>query len=1631
MPKTVRARRSAKLRRGTIATTVVSCLVLAAGMQAPLALADGVTNLISNGDFDSGISPWQKQGTHLSLESSDDTAAGGKSMFVSNRQAHWNGPLVAINEALNHEGSYTLTGSAKNAGETEMTLVPAIGSGAWNLQNLSTAATILPPGEWTDFSLSFSPRDATDYSADMAYTNLGFVTTGSEAVGGFVNSFYLDDITLVDDNEIIDTRRLNEDNQVLWLNFEESLIDDSPAARNVSLWAGDESVVPTESYDLGVREGTSSFSFDGQTGIDLGTSADLQPEDLTVSFWFSPTQVMQGEQLFAWHKASWNTDGWYLGSPNDERPLELSVGASTGQPYKVSATGISRSEFFPVDEWTHVVVAYDSETKDVAIYRNGVRVETAIDYSISNDSPGTIVGEDASTKVIGFNGTIHKGSYLNGLLDDYRIYSEVANISDVVSIYGENRDDFDPVSVAQQDLDALGVPASASNDFALATLGKLGSEISWRSSGAGIEIVEGPLNAKVNRGTIDRKVVLTATAKYGDMLGVSKTFEVTIPATGEGPARVAMDPVNEIELDDSYMVNAEQNTIDYILSLSSAKFLYPFYKTAGLPTPTEDHYTSWESPNPGWRFTGHFFGHRLSALSKGYYGGITAEEQTKVIDELKIAVNGLKETQGVFASADPQNAGYLPAFPVNCLPTGCAAVTGGADNLLVPFYNLHKVEAGLIDVYTYMYDIDRDLALEALEVASDFGLFIKNWAERQSNPASILNTEYGGMNEALYNLYQITGDPDHKRAAEYFDEVSLFRDLAAGKDVLNGKHANTTIPKLIGAITRYRTFTERDDLAEQLTQEEKDELEMYRSAAENFWQIVVDHHTFANGGNSRGEHFREPDSLYTQGTTGDGQSNYLSNGTSEGCNEYNMLKLTRELFELTHDKKYADYYESTFINSVLSTQNPETGMMTYFQPMTVGYAKAFGTPEGEFWCDHGTNIESFTRLKDSIYFRAEGDVYINMFRSSVFEDREHGLQLSVVADVPYSPTVSIAVDALDGAIEPGTNLKLRIPDWVVGTPELTVNGETQDVEALTQDGYVVIPAVAGDQLTYTLNAEVTLHEDTENPNWVAFHYGPVLLAASVGPIGDNPTYKHNVNVTMSRKDQTLEDTLGVTDIAAWKAGVKDNIVRTDDAECVACEVAGAVSSKSSSLRFEVKNTESMYDNLVLEPYYSLYDARYGIYWTLEEAEVQSPEQEILKAKQALRDKELKVDEFFEFDDSNAEAGRGYKKNNSTTGTYNGRKYRDGSVKSTDTFFQWEIAVRPGVDNYLGVDYTGADSGRTFDVYVNDVLLKHETIADADGFYTQWDLIPAEILNDIEVNDSYRKGPDGEYLLDGAGNKIPAVTVRFQGDGTSFVGGVYGIRVQTAVEYSDVAKLTVLESSEGVITPTLEDGTTEYTLTVPEGTQETLLTLSPAVPSGLVYVNGTLIDDTEPFKVSFASDSGLIDVTTCAQDHQTCVAYQIIHMEETDPAVPAEKVAVLFSANGGVGQMRGIEAERGETVVLPENEFTRAGYSFVGWSTSADGKEEVLAAGARFMVPDEDNLTAVTLYAQWQQDQGSDLGEETPGEPGGKDDNPAGSGDSATDENLAKSGSTAAGLLVGAIALLVAGGAFIVIRRRYV
>ncbi len=1242
--------------------------------------------------------------------------------------------------------------------------------------------------------------------------------------------------------------------KILELKFDGDLKDSSPKAASISMQKGN------AAYGAGVVPGDAanrSFKLDGSNAIKLGTAAYLQPADLTASFWFKPNSAMTGEQVFTWSKTAYNSDGWYLTSESEGTPLALSIGPSGGQPYKV-AVDAPRSTFFPTDAWTHIAVTYDKATKAVTMFRNGVKLQSVVKNGVGGDATGVLGSESTSTKTIGYNGPQYNGAHANGLLDDYTLYDGVASIKDVVAIVSERNPAFDPTAVAKAEIDTISVPGAVGNSFSVPTVGTNGTELTWTSSDPSVVAINGG-EATVTRAASKQTVTLTVSGTYGGSAASTRTFPVEVLAEGIDSSLYLMEAgLSDVTVTDPYLVNAGSKTIDYLLSLDPEKFLYSWYVNAGLKPTTDSSYGGWEASS-GNRFQGHFFGHYITALSQSYATTEDATKKAALLAKLTAAVDGLKKVQDAYAAKDPTNAGYAAPFPVDYLPHG-------KDGLIVPFYNLHKVVAGLNDAHKYA---PKAVADKALAVNSAFGTWVTNWASRQSDPSGLLRTEYGGMNEALYVLYEQTGDPKHKRAAEYFDETALFENLAAGRDVLGGLHANTTIPKLTGALKRYQVFTDNPHLYAQLSDAEKGKLDMYRVAAEKFWQIVVDDHTYANGANSQSEHFHAPGTLFQVATNGS-TSGYGENSTAEGCNEYNMLKLTRALFQVSKDVKYADYYESTYINTILASQNPETGMVTYFQPMTAGYAKVFGKPLDEFWCDHGSGIESFTKLGDSFYFEESGAVYVTQFRSSEFRSSALNLKLTQTADVPNSETVTYAVAGLDGgALAEGASLKLRVPGWVKGAPTLTVNGAVQDVAALNQGGFLTVPVKVGDKLSYTLPAAVSVSADTENPNWVAFKYGPVLLATELNRSNVDATYQAGILVRMSVADKSVSNNVVVADSEAWKTDVEKNLVRLPN---------GKSANGLETMRFGMKNVDSAAAARVFEPFYSLYNARYGMYMTLIEPDSQAAQAQILRDKQQLRVAETTIDSLTSFDNNNSEAGKNYTFNNSTVGVHLGQAYRDAD-RSAGSFFQYEMAVDPSQPkNYLGARYFSGDVGRQFDIKINGQKLKTVVVnanAGRDQFYIEWDEIPAAAISSIAANDAYKRDKTGAYALDSKGDKIPIVTVRFEYNGSgSYVGGLFGLYTANSTTFSSDAGLSKLAFSAGTLSPTFAKATREYTLTVPNGTTSVDFDADPVTPSGLVKVGDILIDDTQSRTVKLADGDTTLALNALAQDHETQVAYTV-------------------------------------------------------------------------------------------------------------------------------------------------------------
>lgn len=480
--------------------------------------------------------------------------------------------------------------------------------------------------------------------------------------------------------------------------------------------------------------------------------------------------------------------------------------------------------------------------------------------------------------------------------------------------------------------------------------------------------------------------------------------------------------LDEVKGKDAYIENALEKELAYLKSFDADRLVAGFREVNKLRPKSEKY--------PGWEVTeirGHSLGHYLTAAAQGV--AQTGDAQLK--ENLDYIVAELAVSQ--------LNSGYLSAFP--------EVLFDNVENkkpCWVPWYTMDKIIAGLTSVYVLTGNE------QALQVVSRLGDWVYERTARwtKETQETVLAVEYGGMNETMYDLYRVTGKKEHALAAHKFDEMPLFEALFEGKDILNGKHANTTIPKFLGAIYRYTALGCRT------------EDEFYLEAVKKFWDIVVSNHTYITGGNSEWEHFGESRILDAERT----------NCNCETCNTYNMLKLSRELFCITGEKKYLDFYENTFVNAILSSQNPETGMTMYFQPMATGYFKVYSTPFDSFWCCTGTGMENFTKCNDSIYFHDEDVVYVSQYISSELNWKEKGFALVQESGLPEAGSSNFKI------VRGSAKLALRVPDWAAGEMTVTVNGQ----ERKQSGGFVVLEVAEQDEIRVEIPMEVRAYPLPDN-----------------------------------------------------------------------------------------------------------------------------------------------------------------------------------------------------------------------------------------------------------------------------------------------------------------------------------------------------------------------------------------------------------------------------------------------------------------------------------------------------------------------------------------------------------------------
>lgn len=713
-------------------------------------------------------------------------------------------------------------------------------------------------------------------------------------------------------------------------------------------------------------------------------------------------------------------------------------------------------------------------------------------------------------------------------------------------------------------------------------------------------------------------------------------------------------PLSSVQLLNSPFKDAQQTDLEYILQLDPDRLLAPFLKEAGIP-PKKENYGNWE--NTG--LDGHIGGHYLSALSNMY----AATGNKEVLRRLNYMIDWLDSCQR------KNGNGYVSGVPggkamwKEISEGKIKANSFSLNDKWVPLYNIHKLFAGLRDAYLIA---ENKKAKGILIRLSDWFIDLtKNLSADQIQ--QMLRSEQGGINEVFADVAAITGDNKYLVMAKKLSQKALLSPLLQEKDSLNGLHANTQIPKVIG----YERISEIDGDTS------------WANAAEFFWNTVVQHRTVSIGGNSVREHFNPATDFSSMIEDVQGP---------ETCNTYNMLRLTEKLFLSNPKSSYIDYYERAVYNHILSSQNPNGGFV-YFTPMRPQHYRVYSQPQQCFWCCVGSGMENHGKYGELIYAHTANDLFINLFMASRLDWKEKGISLIQQTKFPYQQTSTIKF-TIDQPKSFGVHV--RYPSWVKdGQMQITVNGRKLRT-AKDKNGFVIINRTwkTGDVISVYLPMQARIEYLPDGSPWASFVYGPIVLAAKT-----DTSNLVALKADGSRMGHVASGPLYPIDKAPMIVSSQNN---------PALQLKPV---KNKPLYFTAANLiyPSSFKNLVLQPFYTIHDARYMVYWrvTNEKGLKQSQEKLKQEEKEKLELEQKTVDQVAP-GEQQSEIDHRFKGDKTETGIFKDKHWRNASG-----WFSYQLKNEKSAGKELRVTYYGTDKSG-FDIFINGVLLKTESLDGTKG-----------------------------------------------------------------------------------------------------------------------------------------------------------------------------------------------------------------------------------------------------------------------------------------------------------------------------
>ncbi|CAM3890616.1 glycoside hydrolase family 127 protein [Mucilaginibacter galii] len=709
-------------------------------------------------------------------------------------------------------------------------------------------------------------------------------------------------------------------------------------------------------------------------------------------------------------------------------------------------------------------------------------------------------------------------------------------------------------------------------------------------------------------------------------------------------------PLSSVHLLESPFKQAQQTDMKYMLALNPDRLLAPYRRDAGIETSTAS-YGNWE--NTG--LDGHIGGHYLSALSLMY----ASTGNAVVKQRLDYMITELQKCQ------QKNGNGYVGGIPggkamwKEIEAGNINANSFSLNGKWVPLYNIHKLYSGLYDAWAVAGNATAKDVL--IKLTDWFMNLTANLSEKQIQ--QMLRSEHGGLNEAFANVYAITGNKKYLELARKFSHQAILNPLLQDKDALNGIHANTQIPKVIGY--------------ERIAQLSGDT--SWSNAATFFWNTVVNHRTVAIGGNSVQEHFNPANNFSSMIESREGP---------ETCNSYNMLKLTKELFLSNPSGAYMDYYERTLYNHILSSQRPEGGFV-YFTPMRPGHYKVYSQPQEGFWCCVGSGLENHGKYGELIYAHQNKDLFVNLFIASSLKWKEKGLTLLQETAFPYSESSKISLKLNKPS---RFAMHFRYPSWVEkGKLKINVNGKDQPIKT-DSEAYASVERTwkTGDVVTVTLPMHTSTEFLPDGSNWVAFLHGPIVLAADMGKkdlVG--------LNADASRMGHIASGPLMPLDEAPLIVSATKNM----EPEVTPVSTA-AMNYGASKLIYQEK-----YKDLKLVPFYTLQDTRYVVYWPFTTT---SDLPKIIAARKAEEKIKQELDaqtvDRVSTGEQQPESDHNFKGEKTENGTFADRHFRNATG-----WFSYDLKNDAGNATKLRVIYFGREKNKNFNILVNNVLLKNVTL----------------------------------------------------------------------------------------------------------------------------------------------------------------------------------------------------------------------------------------------------------------------------------------------------------------------------------